>query len=89
MFQRASAGAEGLTGTRHDIAAPSEEMDDNSANAVALLNDWVYTDEGDETANDKSPSDPGEDGGDQSGDEKGKQGGDDDDKSSSEKPKQT
>ena len=60
-----------------------------SAEAVALLNDWVYTDEGDQTADEKSPTDPGDDEGDQSSDEKDKQGGDDDDKSSSEKPKQT
>jgi hypothetical protein len=60
-----------------------------STEAVALLNDWVYTDEGDETANEKSPTDPGDDEGDQSSDEKPKQGGDDDDLSSSEKPKQT
>ena len=69
-------------------AAANPEASAESA-TVALLNDWVYTDEGDETADEKSPTDPGEDEGDQSSDEKPKQGGDSDDQSSSEKPKRT
>jgi hypothetical protein len=84
----ASADAAALD-AGEDFVSPSAPAEASStagsADAVELLNDWVYTDEGDQSADEKSPTVP--DGGDQSGDDKPKQGGGD--QSGSEKPKRT
>ena len=92
LLPEAPPAADAVADQERDVETPSAAANPEASaetETVALLNDWVYTDEGDETADEKSPTDPGEDEGDQSSDEKPKQGGDSDDQSSSEKPKQT
>jgi hypothetical protein len=91
LLPESSAAADAaVAGQERDLEAASAAADgEASAEAVSLLNDWAYTDTGDETADEKSPTDPGEDGGDQTSDEKGKQGGDGSDQPASAKPKRT